>query len=76
MHKHSFTLLLVHGRELKRVAHLYEVFSPGESRGQRSPVGYSPQGCKDLDMIEVTQQAGRHERQENSISIALKILLF
>ena len=25
---------------------------PGESRGQRSLVGYSPWGCKDLDMTE------------------------
>ena len=29
------------------------VFSlPGESRGQRSLVGYSPWGCKELDMTE------------------------
>ena len=74
MHKHSFRLLLVHGRELRRVAHLNEVFSPGESHGQRSPVGYSPQGCKESDMTEVTQQEGWHERHENSISVALKIL--
>ena len=30
---------------------------PGESHGQRSLVGYSPQGCKKLDMTEVIQQA-------------------
>ena len=76
MHKHSFTLLLVHGRELRRVAHLYEVFSPGESHGQRSPVGYSPQGCKESDMTEVTQQEGWHERQENSILLLLKFCYF
>ena len=27
---------------------------PGESHGQRNPVGYSPHGCKELDMIEAT----------------------
>ena len=26
------------------------VFLPGESHGQRSLVGYSPWGCKELDM--------------------------
>ena len=30
------------------------VFLPGESHGQRSLVGYSPRGCKELDMIEIT----------------------
>ena len=29
------------------------VFMPGESHGQRSLVGYSPQICKQLDRIEV-----------------------
>ena len=28
------------------------VFLPGESRGQRSLVGYSPQGRKESDMTE------------------------
>ena len=28
------------------------VFLPGESRGQRSLAGYSPWGCKELDMTE------------------------
>ena len=28
------------------------VFLPGKSRGQRSLAGYSPQGCKESDMIE------------------------
>ena len=27
-------------------------FLPGESHGQRSLVGYSPKGCKELDMTE------------------------
>ena len=30
------------------------VFLPEESHGQRSLVGYSPWGCKELDMTEVT----------------------
>ena len=28
------------------------VFLPGESHGQRSPVGYSPQGCKESDTTQ------------------------
>jgi len=28
------------------------VFLPGESHGQRSPVGYSPWGPKELDITE------------------------
>ena len=32
---------------------------PGESHGQRSLVGYSPWGCKESDMTEVTQHAHR-----------------
>ena len=30
------------------------VFLPGESQGQRSPVGYSPWGCKESDITEAT----------------------
>ena len=30
------------------------VFFPGETQGQRSLAGYSPQGCTELDMTEVT----------------------
>ena len=33
------------------------VFLPGETHGQRSQVGYSPQGHKELDTTEVTQHA-------------------
>ena len=29
------------------------VFLPGESHGQRSLVGYGPQGCKESDMTEL-----------------------
>ena len=28
------------------------VFLPGEFHGQRSPVGYSPWSCKELDMTK------------------------
>ena len=31
------------------------VLLPGKSHGQRSPVGYSPWGCKELDMAERLQ---------------------
>ena len=31
------------------------VFLPGESHGQRSLVGYGPQGCKELDTTEATE---------------------
>ena len=33
------------------------VFLPRKSHGQRSLAGYSPQGCKTLDVTEVTQHA-------------------
>ena len=33
---------------------LTPVFLPGESHGQRSLAGYSPWGCKELNMTEVT----------------------
>ena len=40
----------------ERVSHTVEqptpVFLPGESHGQRSLMGYSPWGCKELDMTE------------------------
>ena len=31
------------------------IFLPGESHGQRNLVGYSPWGCKESDMTEVTE---------------------
>ena len=33
---------------------------PKESHGQRSLVGYSPQGHKESDMTEVTKHADTH----------------
>jgi len=31
-----------------------QVFLPGESHGQRSLIGYSPRGCEESDMTEMT----------------------
>ena len=39
---------------LRREWQLISVFSPGEFFGQRSLVGYSPWGCKELHTTEVT----------------------
>ena len=36
----------------RRSWQLVPVFLPGESHGQRSLVGNSPKGCKELDMTE------------------------
>ena len=36
------------------------VFSPGESCGQSSLVGYSPCGCRESDMTEAIEQAHTH----------------
>ena len=38
----------------KRAWELTPVFSSGEFQGQRSLAGYNPEGCKELDMTEVT----------------------
>ena len=35
------------------------IFLPGESHEQRSLVGYSPWGCKELDTTEAIQQQQR-----------------
>ena len=40
---------------------LTPVFLPGEFHGQRSLVGYSPRGCKELDTTKVTEHAGMHK---------------
>ena len=39
------------------------IFLPGESHRQRSLVGYSPQGCKELDMTEATAFTRRGHHQ-------------
>ena len=38
------------------------VFLPGESNGQRILTGYSPQGCKELDMTEATQHEDSYKK--------------
>ena len=35
----------------------HSVFLPGKSDGQRSLAGYGSQGCKELDMTEMTEHA-------------------
>ena len=47
------------------------VFLPGESHGQRSPKGYSPQGCKESDMNEHTHT---HLAKNNDTCINFHIL--
>ena len=46
------------------------VFLPGESHEQRSLVGYSPQGSKELDMTEATEGEGN---APHSSTLAWKI---
>ena len=38
----------------RRAWQLTPVFLPGESHGQRSLAGYSPNGCKESDTTEAT----------------------
>jgi len=38
----------------RREWHPTPLFLPGESHGQRSPVGYSPWGLEESDMTETT----------------------
>ena len=42
------------------------VFLPGEPLGQRSLVGWSPQGCKELDTTGATKHG--HSKEENKHS--------
>ena len=39
------------------------IFLPGKSHGRRSLVGWSPWGCTELDMTEVTQQQQQQPRK-------------
>ena len=41
-------------RKRHRFNHGSPVFLPGETHGQRSLAGYSPWGCKESDLTEVT----------------------
>ena len=44
------------------------VFLPGESQGQTSLVDYSPQGHKELDTTEVTEQVWAHTHCNSTFS--------
>ena len=41
------------------------VFLPGESLGQRSLAGYSPWGCKESDMTEVTEHVYTYDFEKS-----------
>ena len=43
------------------------VFLPGESHAQRSLMGYSPWGRKELDTTELLTHTHRKEEQTNSV---------
>ena len=43
------------------------VFLPGKSHGQRSLVGYSPQGCKESDMTDHTHTQRSIENYQNAL---------
>ena len=45
------------------------VILPGESHGQRTLRGYSPQGHKDLDMTEVTEHTPMHGGEETATEV-------
>ena len=47
---------------------LTPVFLPGKSHGQRSQVGYSPWGHKELDMMK------RHSARQHGLDIALGVI--
>ena len=44
---------------------------PGESRGQRSPAGYSPQGRKELDTTEATQYVAHTQWKSKHLKVFL-----
>ena len=45
------------------------VLLPGKFHGQRRLVGYSPQGCKELDMTEHTHACMQASRKNNYIDV-------
>ena len=49
------------------------VFLPGESHGQRSLVGYSPWGCKELDTTEATEHTHMHKLTQISQELGAKV---
>ena len=54
-HKYLLSLMYVWGGRSSGGRHGNLVFLPGESQGQRSLAGYSPQGCKESDTTEATE---------------------
>ena len=48
----------------RREWHPIPVFLPGESRGRRSLVGYSPQGHKESDTTEATEHTHTHAKHK------------
>ena len=57
--KHSVIILLT-SHQWRRAWPPIPVFLPGESHGQRSQVGYSPWGHKELDTTEAIQHKSTH----------------
>ena len=51
------------------------VFLPGESHGHRSLAGYSPWGCKESDMTEVTYSHTHTPLKPNLLYTALTLKL-
>ena len=45
------------------------ILLPGESHGQRSLAGYSPQGCKDSDTTEVTEHACKGGHRATALQV-------
>ena len=59
----------------RREWHPTLVFLPGESHGQRSLAGYSPQGCKESDVTEHSEDGEYGVKWgENSVDGPLKEL--
>ena len=44
------------------------MFLLGDSHGQRRLVGYSPRDCKELDMMEMTEQAYMHVPEPQEVN--------
>ena len=51
------------------------VFLPGESHGQRSLVGYSPWGHKELGTTEATQHACTHAHRETYVLFCQDLII-
>ena len=47
------------------------VFFPGESHGQRSLMGYSPWGCKELDVTEATEHVHLATLAQNMLEMII-----